>query len=291
MRTWLNFKGNWLIPFCVLATARAASVEPATAPGDVAAIQAIQQAPDPSAVVTAYANGIALARNDPKLYEVYVARMVDFGLPELSYHQAQTLTAMQSSNGLAWGVVAYVDARRGLMLEAISAINLAGQFAPGNRFVAHTAGELAAWYDLRADKSMLPDNAKDGLARIRGLLGRQTVFCDAYLAAYNAYQAQARPQPPRAPAAPAQAAPGLYAPAPQNPDAPVVPAAPVAPQAGPQVDVIAPLGYAPPAPAPAYDPAYDDAYYDWAPDNCYDWGPGWVEPTPWCWWQPCGFWG
>jgi len=30
---------------------------------------------------------------------------------------------------------------------------------------------------------------------------------------------------------------------------------------------------------------------DWGPDYCYGWGPGWVAPTPWCWWQPFGFWG
>lgn len=53
--------------------------------------------------VAAYANGIALDRNDPKLCEAYVARMVDFGLPEMAYHQAQMLTTLQSNNGLAWG--------------------------------------------------------------------------------------------------------------------------------------------------------------------------------------------
>src|SRR5512141_1126835 len=72
-------------------------------PADVtAAIQAIQQAADPSAVVAAYANGVAMDRNAPRLYEAYVARMVDLGLPELAYHQAQTLTTLQSNNGLAW---------------------------------------------------------------------------------------------------------------------------------------------------------------------------------------------
>src|SRR5215471_8957266 len=79
-------------------------------PGDTAAaIQAIQQAPDPSAVVAAFAD--ATDRNNPKLYDAYVTRMVDLGLPEMAYHQAQTLTGLQSDNGLAWGVVAYVDAR------------------------------------------------------------------------------------------------------------------------------------------------------------------------------------
>lgn len=107
MKTWTKPAGTWLIPCCVLAMTRAAWAEQTPAPADAAPIQTIQQAPDPAAAATAYANGIAFDRNDPKLYEAYVARMVDFGLPELAYHQARMLTTLQSSNGLAWGVVAY----------------------------------------------------------------------------------------------------------------------------------------------------------------------------------------
>ena len=69
---------------CVLATAWGEST---TDPEVGAAVQAIQQAPDPSAAVAAYANGAALDRNDPKLSEAYVARMVDLGLPELAFRQ------------------------------------------------------------------------------------------------------------------------------------------------------------------------------------------------------------
>ena len=221
MKTYPKAASVWLVLGCALAAARAVWAEQTPAPVDAAPIQAIQQAPDPSAAVTAYANGIALDRNDPKLYEAYVARMVDLGLPELAYHQARTLTTLQSSNGLAWGVVAYVDARRGQMADAISAINLAGQFAPENKFVAHTAGELLAWYDLKADKTTLPENAKAGLAKIRALLAKQTAFTGAYDTACKAYQAQAKAEPQ-----PAQAAPGQYAPAPQTPGAPPVPAPP-----------------------------------------------------------------
>ena len=173
---------------CVLATAWGASP---TDPEVGAAIQAIEQAPDPSAAVAAYVNGAAVDRNDPKLSEAYVARMVDLGLPELAFHQAQTLTTLESNNGLAWGVIAYVEARRGNMAEAISAINLAGQFAPGNPLVQRTAGEIAAWYDVMADKATLSENAKRGLATIRGLLEKRPEFANAYETAKKAYRAQA----------------------------------------------------------------------------------------------------
>ena len=119
-------------------------------------------------------------------------RMVDLGLPELAFHQAQTLTTLQSNNGLAWGVVAYVEARRGNMAEAISAINLAGQFAPTTPLVERTAGEIMAWYDIKADKATLSENAHRGLATIRRLLEKRPEFANAYETAKKAYQAQAR---------------------------------------------------------------------------------------------------
>jgi hypothetical protein len=105
MNTWLKVSLGLLIWGGALGGGWSESVtsQPATIAG---AIQAIQQAPDPSAVVAAYGNGIALAPNDPKLHEAYVARMVDMGLPEMAYHQAQILTTLQPNNGLAWGVVA-----------------------------------------------------------------------------------------------------------------------------------------------------------------------------------------
>jgi hypothetical protein len=172
---------------CVLAAAWAESTP---SPELAAAIQAIEQAPDPSATVAAYANGAAVDRNDPKLSEAYVLRMVDLGLPELAFHQAQTLTTLQSNNGLAWGVVAYVEARRGNMAEAISAINLAGQFAPTTPLVERTAGEIMAWYDINADKAALSENAHRGLATIRQLLEKYPEFADAYETAKKAYRAQ-----------------------------------------------------------------------------------------------------
>src|ERR1051326_4247127 len=154
------------------------------------AIQAIQQASDPSAAITAFANGFALDRTDPSLYEAYITRMVDFGLPEMAYHQAQTLTTFQSRNGLAWGVVAYVHARRDDMPEAVSAIVLAGQFSPENTFVEHTAGEILAWYDLKADKTKLPDSTKEAVAKVRALVAQRPPFMAAYNAAKTAYEGQ-----------------------------------------------------------------------------------------------------
>ena len=290
MKTWLKISLGLLAWGSALGSGCSGALtnQPATT---AAAIQAIQQAPDPSAAVAAYGSGLAIAPNDPQLHDAYVARMVDMGLPEMAFHQAQTLTTLQPNNGLAWGVVAYVDARRGQMPEAVSAINLAGQFASSNKFVAHTAGEILAWYDLKADKAKLPDNAKDALTRIRGLLNKQPAFTESYDVARKAYQTQSSAVQPSAPAAPAQTASGAQAPAaPTSPGA-YAPQAVTTPQAVLPADQGAPLTYVAPPEEPPYTPVYYPSYDDWAPDYCYDWGPGWVAPSPWCWWYPCGFWG
>jgi hypothetical protein len=219
---------------------------------DEGAIQAIQQAPDPSAAVAAFANGFAADRNNPKLYETYVARMVDLGLPELAYHQAEALTTLDANNGLAWGVVGYVNARRGEMPAAVSAIVVAGQTAPDNQFVQRTAGEILAWYDLKADKSQLTDNAKTGLETIRARFNASAAFTQAYETAKKAYASQVNAQQ-----VPTVVAPNAFE-----------------GQAQPYSSVSSVYG----EPSPVY---YDNYYYDW--------GPGWVAPAPYWWWRPVGF--
>jgi len=290
MKTWLKVCLGLVVWWGWLGTgcSESATNRPTTVS---AAIQAIQQAPDPSAVVAAYGSGLALTTTDPKLHQAYVARMVDMGLPEMAYHQAQTLTTLQPDNGLAWGVVAYVDARRGQMPEAVSAINLAGQFAPTNKFVAHTAGEIVAWYDVKADKTKLPESAKDGLARLRTSLAKEPAFTEAYATAQKAYAAQTSSAAPSAQTEPNQMASGTASASASAPGAYAPQAVTVPPTALP-ADQTAPAPYALAEPAPIdYSTDEYPAYYDWGPDYYYDWGPGWIAPAPWCWWAPCGFWG
>ncbi|MDB6034225.1 MAG: hypothetical protein JWM16_4563 [Verrucomicrobiales bacterium] len=237
-------------------------------PTDLSAVQAIQQAPDPSATVAAYANGIAADRKDSAIHAAYVARMVDFGLPEMAYRQAQSLTTLEPRNGLGWAVVAHVDARRGNMEEALASINMAGQSAPDNKFVQRTAGEILAWYDTRADQSRVPDETKAGLARLREVVNGRPDYIAAYDTAKKAYQTETQPAQPLPP----QPAP-----------------TPVAPQSQVEPPLTPPVGYTPPY---ALSP---DAYVQAAPpplypynDYYYDWGPGWVEPSPAWWWRPSG---
>ena len=149
----IAFTFLWVMAACA-SLLRAAT--PSTAPVELtAAVQAIQQSADPSAAVAAFANGVSVDRNSAAVYEAYIARMIEFGLPEMAYRQAWSLTSLVSSNGLAWGVLAYVDARRGDMTNAVAALKLAAQFAPDHPFVQRTAGELLAWYDLQPGGAQL----------------------------------------------------------------------------------------------------------------------------------------
>jgi hypothetical protein len=266
MKTWPKILVSIAIGGCLLATGTPLFAADDTAAG---AIQAIQQASDPSAAIAAYANGIATDRNNPRIYEAYIAKMVELGLPEMAFHQAESLTGMESNNGLAWGVVAYVDARRGQMPEAISAVVLAGQFAPDNPFVLRTAGELTAWFDLKADKSTLSDSTKDAVAKLRANLNKHTAFADAYNAATKAYQAPTTAPATTTPPAQSSVTPN---PAPAQQEA-------YATQPPPDYGPYAPYDYASADFAPPYYPDYGPYY----------WGPGWISPAAW-WWWPVGSW-
>jgi len=235
--------GAWGVGNLVAAPASTAEATPAVSgAAESPTIQAIQQAPDPSALVNAFAKGIATDHNNPKLYAAYVARMVDLGLPGLAYHQAKTLIKLDPQSGLGWGVIAYVDASRANMIKAIKAINKAAQYAPDNKFVQGTAGEIMAWYDVKGDKTQITANAKAELAKVRTRLETHKIFTQAYNTAQEAYKAEAS----------------------------ATQTAPTAPQAP---------GY---AAVPPTTPYYNNYYYDW--------GPGWVAPSPWQWWAPLGYW-
>ena len=77
-----EWRTSFLALVLVCTSTRAWAETTVTNSGLNAAIQAIQQASDPSAAVAAYASGFADDRNNPKLYEAYVTRMVDLGLPK-----------------------------------------------------------------------------------------------------------------------------------------------------------------------------------------------------------------
>lgn len=146
-------------------------------------VEGIRTAPDVSASVEAYAQGHAVAGDDPTLLEAYVRRVVDFGMPQMAGAQAETLVQRRPDSGLAWAVVADARARRGEMTAALSAIANAVRYAPDDVFVQRTAGSLVAWYDLQANQSQMPAELRRTVAEIRAKLSGRQAYAEAYRAA------------------------------------------------------------------------------------------------------------
>lgn len=169
------------------------------------AIQAIQQATDPSAVIAAYARAASQEPSQP-LLAAYVHRMVEFNLPETAYQQARMLVDANSNDAVAWAVLAFVAARQGQMAEALADTVQATMRQPDNRFVQHTAGQVLAWYDLR--KPTVSTSLSASLEKIRKDLSAQPAFADAYADASDQLKQEVASQPQaRSPATqPTQAA-------------------------------------------------------------------------------------
>ena len=161
-----------------------------TSPSSVSgAVEAIRQAAEPSGAIEAYAAALAA---DPtgrlQAQQAFLQRMVDFGLPEMAGTQAVELMQRDPNNGLAWGVAAYVSAKRDQSPQALAEIANAVRLAPSNVFVLRTAGQLLAWYDTRADRTQIPGDAQSAAEITRRQLANNSTYLDAYKSAVDAYK-------------------------------------------------------------------------------------------------------
>jgi hypothetical protein len=188
------------------------SSTPALAGNVAPDVQAIQQAADPSAAIAALANVAATDRASGLAQAAFVSKMVDFGMPELAFHQAEAVVKADPGNGTAWAVLAYVSARQSKMPDALSDIVQAGQRTPGDAFVQRTAGELLAWYELNFTKVTIPSDSKVSLDALRKRFADQKPFVEAYQQAKDALTNQAAAPAPQQPAPPPAEQPTGYAP-------------------------------------------------------------------------------
>jgi Flp pilus assembly protein TadD len=148
----------------------------ASANRPAAPIEAIRQAPDPSATIEAYAKGVAVEPATDALREAFIQRMVEFGVPAMAESQARELVNRRPSNGLAWAVLAYADAARGQLMTAVDNISHAVHLLPNDEFVQRTAGQLLAWYDTMADLPKVPDATKRTVQRVRTTMTGKAAF-------------------------------------------------------------------------------------------------------------------
>lgn len=172
---------------------------PAAAP-KAGGVDGIAKAPDPSSAIAAYAQARADAPNDPAVDAAFVKRMVEFGLPEMAEKQARAVTDRDAQNGVAWAVVAYMDAKRDDAPNAIKRISNAAKLAPGDAFVMRTAAQIVAWYDTRADHKVLGDAAGKTIEDVRKSLAGRAEFDEAYGRAKDDYTQTPDSEPAQPPA-------------------------------------------------------------------------------------------
>ena len=173
--------------------AATASSEPASL---AESIQAIQAAKDVDEALVAYNAGAAIDRNDLDLNRVYLVRMLELGTPEKAVDQARIIEEAEPTDGLALGVIAFVEARDGNMAEAIAGIILALQDMPDDQFLLSTAGQLAAWFDQaqQTELAEIPDFVQESLKELREKIAQEKDFVAAYDEAADAYRELAAAQ-------------------------------------------------------------------------------------------------
>jgi len=156
-------------------------------------INLINKAEDPSTAINAYADAKAAEPNNLAVQQAYVRKMVSFQLPEMAETQAKEIINKDTRDPIAWAVLAYMHAKEDMTTQALTEIGVAEQRAPDDPFVMKTAGQLVAWYDLRADKSQIPEAVKNSVEAMRKDLAGKPIFADTYAHAAEAYRTAMNP--------------------------------------------------------------------------------------------------
>jgi len=149
-------------------------------------VDAIRRAEDPSAAVSAYAGALAVDRNNVRLHEAYIRRMLELDRAELTSVQVRRLLTIDADNGLAWAGTAVLAARAGRMPDAVSAITRSVSALPKDPFVLHTAGQFVAWYD-QTDPTTVPQATRTALEKLRRDRAGENAFAAGYQAAAKAF--------------------------------------------------------------------------------------------------------
>ena len=171
------------IGLALAAVAAVAWPQAATTQGAVGIdkhIQAINEAQDPMAMSAAYARGLAIDAQNVQLNEALMRQALKLGYTELSYVPAVSLTRQGSQDGLAWGIVAQMQAKGGQYQAAFASIANAACLAGDDPFVFNRAAELMAWHDYVNGPPGLPSELSKQLDGVREQLAKNPAYQVAY---------------------------------------------------------------------------------------------------------------
>lgn len=155
-----------------------------------AQIRVIRATNDPHEAMTSYARGCTADRTNIGLHDVYLRRMLTFGLPQIAQYPARVLVGLDPANGLAWGVVAHTEGKSNRMSKAFEAAMRAAELVEKNPSVLHNAGQMVAWQERSGESAKLSGQLEARKKKVKKVGGSNKHYTKAYekiSAAYSAY--------------------------------------------------------------------------------------------------------
>jgi len=150
------------------------------------AIRAIESATKVDEAVAAYARGCTQNRQSVKLQDTYVRRMLKFGRPDLAYHAARELSTIAPKNALAWGLLAYVHAKKDRYLAAFPLGLKAAELEPDNPSICHNAAQLLAWYE-GGNRKAVDAETSSRMRKFKSASSSGPAFAKAFKTAKTSY--------------------------------------------------------------------------------------------------------
>lgn len=157
-------------------------------------IRTVRDTKDPHEAKTAYARGCTADRSSIALHDIYMRKMLKFGLPQIAQYGARNLVGLDPANGLAWSVVSYGSAGGRKMNEAFASGMKAGELIESNPSVAHNTGVLMAWQETSGESLKLTTEVERRKAKVKKAYADKKAYQKAYAEIAAAYAERNRVQ-------------------------------------------------------------------------------------------------
>jgi tetratricopeptide (TPR) repeat protein len=151
------------------------------------AIKAVDSAKTADEAVAAYARGCSINRGSVRLQRAYLRRMLQFGRPDIAMFPAETLSKTDPTNGLAWGVIAYVWATRSQYHRALPVALKAAELEPENPSICQNAAQLLVWYEQATPTPSVPASVRGTIKKFQSASRSSKTFGAAYKQAKAAF--------------------------------------------------------------------------------------------------------
>jgi len=135
------------LPVCAMAQSAAGGIAGLEVDELTKCVQAIESAPTLDAAATAYARGCTFNRRSSKLQLAYLRRTLQLGRPDIAQFAAEELSTIDPKAGMAWGTLAYMQAKKAQYFLALTPAVKAAELELRNQSICKDAAQLVAWYE------------------------------------------------------------------------------------------------------------------------------------------------